>query len=169
MTILKKKPTVQEKQAPQTPPKDVSPPPSYAADPPDLTAAFSNLSLGRGTAKPTRDQCIAHLKLLECFHELRETIATKNGLFGIRDHFAEQGTSPKEKAELLRMIREKRWSIYVAKAAIRFEAWWLHAIEVDSKMLQVRDLAQMSFEIKRATPINDMEDNLPPIGESNFW
>ena len=159
------KTTVQEKQLLPVPSKDHSPPPSYSADPPDITAAFSNLSLGRETAKPTRDQCIAHLKLLECFHQLRETVATNDGLFGIRDDFAEQGLAPGDKADLLVKIREKRWAIYVAKAAKRFEAWWQHGVEVFGRMPLLQDLGRTSAAMESAMPFDDMKHHLPPIGE----
>ena len=166
MLDLNKEQDFEEKQFPLTSLEKESPPPSYSADPPVITAALSNLSLDRGTAKPTRDQCIAHLKLLECFHELRQTIATDDGLFGIRDDFAEQVFAPNAKAELLLKIREKRWAIYVAKAAKRFEAWWQHAIEVSSEMQSLHDLPRVPASIKSALPFNDMENHLPPIGES---
>ena len=166
MFDLNKALDVQEKQNPLTPLEKVSPPPSYSAHPPEINAAFSDLSLGRGTATPTRDQCIAHLKLLECFHELRQTIATNDGLFSIRDDFAEQVLAPKAKAELLLKIREKRWAIYVAKAAKRFETWWQHAVEVSSEMQSLHDLPRVPALIKSALPFNEMENHLPPIGES---
>ena len=165
MFDLKKKLVVKEKQFPLTPSKHGSPPPSYSALPPDITASFSTLSLNRGTAKPTKDQCIAHLKLLECFHELRENVATTDGLFGIGDHFAEKIHDPKAKAELLLKIREKRWAVYVAKAAERFEAWWQHAIEISGKMQRLQDTSQLSATIKDAKPFGPMTDSLPPIGE----
>lgn len=90
-------------------PSDASPPPSYDgsydASAPDITAGFSGLTFGqRPSAKPTRDQCIAHLKLLECFHELRETIATTDCL--VPSYLDERGH-----AALLTKIREKRWAI----------------------------------------------------------
>ena len=166
MFDLNKQPAVQERDFALTPLEGESPPPSYSAHPPELTAAFSELSLGRGTAKPTRDQCIAHLKLLECFHELRQTIATDDGLFGIRDDIVEQVLAPKDKAELLLKIREKRWAIYVAKAAKRFEAWWQHAVEVSSEMQSLHDLPRVPASIKSALPFNEIENHLPPIGES---
>jgi len=164
MFDLNKKSSV-EKQFPLIPPKDGSPPPSYSALPPDITASFSSLSLGRGTAKPTRDQCVAHLKLLECFHELRENVATNDGLFGIRDRFADEIHDPKARAEFLLKIREKRWAVYVAKAAERFDAWWQYAIEISGKMQCLQDLSQLSATINNAKPFGPMKDSLPPIGE----
>ncbi|GAB1743187.1 hypothetical protein NU219Hw_g9043t1 [Hortaea werneckii] len=67
-----------------------SPPSGYDAehrlDPPDPTAGFSNLGLDNEDEKynfPTSDETIAHLKLLECFYRLRQTIGSTDGLFGI--------------------------------------------------------------------------------------
>jgi len=65
------------------PPLNNSPLPSYAVKNPiegtlDITAAFSNLNLARPhdkLQKPTANQCLAHLKLLEAFHQLRQDIA----------------------------------------------------------------------------------------------
>lgn len=165
MLDLKQKPTTEDKRLPLTPPKNESPPPSYADHSPGITAAFSSLSLGRRTAKPTRDQCIAHLKLLECFHELREDVATSDGLFGIKDNFADEISDAKAKTDLLLKIREKRWAIYVAKAAKRFEAWWQNAVETSAKMQCLQEIGHVSATINTAKPFGDTEDNLPPIGE----
>ncbi len=75
-----------EKTGLHTPPDD-APPPSYAVNDenavPDITAAFSNLDL-KASGKPAVDQCIAHLKLLEAFHQLREDAATQDGHVGAR-------------------------------------------------------------------------------------
>ena len=73
-----------------------SPPPEYSQqpshfdrediiDPPDLTAGFSNLSFDRvvNTSFPISVDCIAHLKVLECFYKLRQTVGSTDGLFGI--------------------------------------------------------------------------------------
>ena len=72
-------------------PKYQSPPPAYIANtsgetnanPQNLTAAFSNLKLDDSII-PNPDQCIAHLKLLEAFHQLREDTALHDGLFNIQ-------------------------------------------------------------------------------------
>ena len=162
---MKKAPSDEKTLPPPTTPRNTSPPPSYSADSPDITAAFSNLNLGRKSTKPTRDQCIAHLKLLECFHELRETIATNDGLFGIYDSFAEQNLSGSAKAALLLKIREKRWSIYVAKAAKRFEAWWQYGVERFSKMERLQDPLHLSGAMERAVSLESMKNYLPPIGK----
>ncbi|KAL8777401.1 MAG: hypothetical protein Q9213_007873 [Squamulea squamosa] len=106
-------------------------PPPYGSRPgenQDLTAAFSSLNLTAASNDPTPDQCLAHLKLLEAFHNLREDVATTDGLFGIHDHFVDgvypnQGFDEK-RAQLLLRLREKRRAIYVAKAERRYSVWW---------------------------------------------
>ncbi|KAL8766036.1 MAG: hypothetical protein Q9209_007065 [Squamulea sp. 1 TL-2023] len=108
----------------KVPPASVPPP--YHSRPeenPDLTAAFSSLNLTALSNKPTPDQCLAHPKLLEAFHNLREDVATTDGLFGIYDYFVDrvypnQGFDEK-RAQLLLRLREKRWAVYVAKAERR--------------------------------------------------
>ncbi|KAL9034284.1 MAG: hypothetical protein Q9180_005493, partial [Flavoplaca navasiana] len=93
-----------------------------------MLANLSGMSLATLTVPPTPDQCLAHLKLLEAFHRLRENIATTNGLYGIHDHFVkyvypDEG-SDKERAQLLLQLREKRWAIYVTNAERRYAVWF---------------------------------------------
>jgi hypothetical protein len=144
-------------------PKNPSPPPAYDIDPPDTTAAFSRLKL-EDSDKPTTDQCIAHLKLLEAFHQLREDIATNDGLFGLRDGFVPQGLDEQQRAETLLKIREKRWAIYVAKAARRFEKWWQVSVEPGVEMLSQTAMAAEHFDHDRH-PQFFSKETLPPLGE----
>ena len=140
------------------------PPPPYQFNPPDITAAFSNLKLEE-TDKPTPDHCIAHLKLLEAFHQLRCDVATNDGLFGIQDDFVPKGLSEQQHAETLLKIREKRWAIYVAKAAKRFEKWWQVSIEPDVEMVQQRALEKGRFD-KNRNPLYFNKQTLPPLGKT---
>lgn len=143
--------------------KNPSPPPAYDIDPPDITAAFSSLKL-EDSDKPTPDQCIAHLKLLEAFHQLREDVATNDGLFGLRDDFVPQGVDEQQRAETLLKIREKRWAIYVAKAARRFERWWQVSVEPGVEMLSQKAMAAEHFDHDRH-PLFFSKEALPPLGE----
>ena len=121
--------------------------------------------------KPTADQCIAHLKLLECFHELRETIATTDGLYGIKDAYAASTANGSSHASLLTKIREKRWSIYVTQAVKRFELWWANCIEPRGNNPQpvrkgyppplITSTSPATWK-ERLTPFS--KSNLPPIG-----
>jgi len=114
------------------PVKADSPPPEYRVDQlpdEDLLASVRALNLTRTetTAKskalPTNDECIAHLKLLATFANLREDIAETDGLFGINDSLA-SGFTGKSRDELIVKIREKRWAVYVTRAVDRFQKWW---------------------------------------------
>ena len=114
----------------------------------------------------SKDQCIAHLKLLECFHELREAIATTDGLYGIKDDFVPSSLDERSYATLLSKVREKRWSIFVAQAAKRFESWWQYCVEPKAStacalVLEVRPVAWTQTVTPEFSQIN-----LPPIGLS---
>ena len=162
-----------------------SPPPSYTGahqlppqydsediqGPPDITAGFSNLTLSGHNSSPSRDQCIAHLKLLECFYRLRRTIGSTDGAFGICN------ASPRkiddavdlQDPELLTVLAEKRWAIYVGRAVDRFQRWRdniapsRNAVTVDEcesggalegHMRQIVHLKTIRFD----------DHNIPPVG-----
>lgn len=172
MLDVKEKHNVLHKSAPSSTTKEVSrskessPPPLYAANPPDITAGFSGLNLNqRKSAKPTRDRCIAHLKLLECFHELRETIATTDGLYGIWDNFVPSYLNERDHAALLTKVREKRWSIYVAQAAKRFEAWWKDCIGLIGSVVRPWEQVVNPSLWKDDPAIIFSNADLPPIGK----
>lgn len=151
-----------------SPPKETAPP-AYEASPSDLTTTFSELNLASETSDPTTDRCIAHLKLLEAFHQLREDIATTDGLFGIKDCWVPTDLSRQEQAAVLLKIREKRWAIFVAKAASRFEAWWKKSILPSSKMLQQFDIRCGTWKREDAERGEEVlpfvPDILPPLGK----
>lgn len=141
-----------------SPPEEIAPP-TYDASQSDLTTTFANLNLNSTGSEPTKDRCIAHLKLLEAFHQLQEEIATTDGLFGIKNNFIPAYLSQPEQAAVLLKIREKRWAVYVAKAASRFETWWEKSIQPGSGMMQQNEIDN-GEEVLRFSP-----DNLPPLGE----
>lgn len=151
-----------------TPPKDNSPPPSYVAStavesPPDITAAFANLQLDQPSPQAqtsTPDQCLAHLKLLEAFHSLREDVSQWDGLFGIHDNFANNSD-----AVVLTNIREKRWQIYVSRAAQRFEKWWEFCVMPNAVRQCQTTIASTPKEVWAGTTLKFEKQNLPPLGE----
>lgn len=108
-------------------------PPGYTAtDSPaesDLTAAFSNLNVSESNvpAFPNEDLCLAHLKLLKSFHSLKEDVGYTDGLFGLWDARCELSVVENRDKALVAM-REKRWSLYIARAVDRFEDWWLKVL-----------------------------------------
>ncbi|KAI0198550.1 hypothetical protein F4808DRAFT_451932 [Astrocystis sublimbata] len=100
-----------------------------------LDEAFRNLSLLLIADDVTEDTCLAHLKLLFAFQNLKEAVGYNDGLWQIHDSHLfsqEKGADPlhgKEKLDGitekdLALLREKRWALYVARAAERYEAWW---------------------------------------------
>ena len=146
--------------------KEASPPPSYTTNQPDITAGFSRLTLDqRQSAKPVRDQCIAHLKLLECFHELRETTATTDGLYGVWDRFVPSHLNERDHATLLTKIREKRWSIYVAQAAKRFESWWKNCVLPKGSTAQPGEKEESPSSWDNDVALQFSKSTLPPIGK----
>lgn len=154
-----------------TPPNDS--PPTYAqahlnSNVPDITAAFSSLKIAP-SAKPTPDVCIAHLKLLEAFHQLREDVAFEDGRFGIKDAFADAGQSDQERADLLIKIREKRWQIYVTKASKRFERWWTTCVEVADEKSRLLGQRKIPTVFRQGPDVGQRlawsEDCLPPLGK----
>lgn len=168
-TLLKEK----EKHALPTPPHDSPPPPAYSqgdynSSVPDIIAAFSNLNLTPSTT-PTPDVCIAHLKLLEAFHQLREDVAYEDGRFGINDAMADAGQSKQERAELLTKIREKRWQIYVTKAAERFERWWTTCVEPGREENRLLGQSKIPLVFRKNPDAGEQlvwsKDNLPPLGK----
>lgn len=108
-------------------PTSLTSPPSYkerqAQDIPDLSLRLCNLKLHHQSTM-TADHCIAHLKLLEAFHHLREDVANIEGLFGIDSAPSSLANDTTAQAR----IREKRWQVYVARAVTRFEIWWRKCI-----------------------------------------
>lgn len=162
-----------EKHGHSTPPHNSPPPPAYAQDDPnlhvpDITAAFSHLNLAP-SAKPTPDLCIAHLKFLEAFHQLREDIACQDGLFGISDAFADAAQSDPERAKLLAKIREKRWQVYVTKASKRFERWWVTCVEPNEEKDRLLGQSKMPSIFKKSpehgAQLEWSKDDLPPLGQ----
>ncbi|RWA13914.1 hypothetical protein EKO27_g1179 [Xylaria grammica] len=119
-------------------------PPSYNAPPTttlspedinQLNLAFSSLEVPLVAKTVTAETCLAHLKLLFAFQTLKEAVGYTDGLWQIYDSRvfpAGKGTSISQDTaklddttkENLSLLREKRWALYVARAAERYEAWW---------------------------------------------
>ncbi|KFY23177.1 hypothetical protein V493_06031 [Pseudogymnoascus sp. VKM F-4281 (FW-2241)] len=104
---------------------------------PDIAWAFSNLKIKEGAnGFPTPEQTLGHLKLLEAFYALKDEVAYTDGAFGLFDCRAPgteesvAGDQPAtiKRLEALAQIREKRWALYVARAADRFESWWTRVL-----------------------------------------
>lgn len=160
------------------------PPPAYSTDappysqediesPPSLTAGFSNLRISADDS-PNREQCIAHLKLLECFYRLRQNISSTDGLFGIYNHALTpaNGGQQCDDPNALSLLGEKRWAVYVYKAVDRFERW-RDAVAPPQQRLKSSDtnkggrLQTLVSTDKVYKAIGFTPANLPPIGKSN--
>ena len=157
-------------QKPKTASSRDASPPSYGVPPPDITAAFSNLKLDdESSPRPTVEQCIAHLKLLEAFHQLREDIGARDGLFEIWDDFVPpELTEARQRTEILARIREKRWAIYVTRAVARFHIYWEKCLLPAARPLRMADIGDPSYgeSVRKSTPMQFTRDNLPPLGIS---
>ena len=131
------------------------------------TITFSNLNLAPST-KPTPDVCIAHLKLLEAFHQLREDVAFEDARFGIKDAFADVGQFDPKCVQLLAKIREKRWQIYVTKASKRFERWWATCVEPNDEKNRLLGQSKLSGQSPAVGEgLAWSKDYLPPLGKYN--
>jgi len=146
-----------------------APPPEYTEQ--DIAIDLTNLNLS-STDFPTVDQCIAHLKLLEAFHALRQAVGKTEGLFGIHNELASTTTGG-YKDGLLKIF-EKRWAIYVARAAGRFESWYETCMPSSFNGLVRPRFAQSDLSGRRevefpyypggGASLTFTADNLPPLG-----
>ena len=169
-------------QQPPTVARVPTPPPTYTAEaqldpedvqqPPDLTAGFANLTITsspRGV--PQAAEGVAHLKLLECFYRLRQQIGSTDGLFGISNRilYGVGGEEAVAKPELLAILAEKRWAVYVSRAVARFERW-RDAIAPAGQRLLLEDLERggrledVVGGDYRPEPLKFDRDNMPPAG-----
>lgn len=156
-----------------------APPPDYQADddtvaPPDYTAGFANLSISDAPSSgiPSVDETIAHLKTLECFSQLRQSIASTDGLFGIDNAAiveiarASSLVSGEGADELLPRLAEKRWAVYISRAVDRFYAW-ISAAVPDSTMPTMAEMERDGSNDRITNP-SYVKTAMPPIGRSNM-
>lgn len=132
-----------EKPAERASNEDAAPPsynaaPSTSMSPEDidqLNSAFASLKVPLNAKEVTAETCLVHLKLLFAFQNLKESIGYTDGLWQIYDSRVlpnskgSNGLPSSEKLDDktikdLSLVREKRWALYVARAADRYEAWW---------------------------------------------
>lgn len=165
-----------------------SPPPSYAAakdedyasPPADLTSGFAKLKLdSTSEAVPRPQECIAHLKLLECFYRLKQQIGSAEGLFGISDPFMNPDVRRRQGDEeelnkIRAVVSEKRWQVYVSRAVHRFEAWrkslqprhdWLTITDATCDEFTGGKIASMVKPAAGTQAILFTPNNVPPIGQ----
>lgn len=117
----------------------------------------------------TTDQCILHLKLLAAFADLRATVSTVDGLFGICDSQADKfsGEDEMTKCKALIRIREKRWEVFTSRAVDRYADWWTKVVPA-AELPTVSRILQMQYAIIRSGPLEWTADILPPLGELSY-
>jgi hypothetical protein len=126
---------------------------------------FSPLESSKTVDKP---RCILHLKLLAALADLRDTISSIDGLFGINDSEASKFTDEQTKYKVLVRIREKRWAVYTAKAADRYVNWWRKVLPSSGDTVTVSLMKSTSYsDITRSSmrPFAWAKKKLPPLGE----
>ncbi|KAH7336629.1 hypothetical protein BKA65DRAFT_479516 [Rhexocercosporidium sp. MPI-PUGE-AT-0058] len=155
-------------------------PPSYAATKNatgefdnELDAGFSSLTIAENAPEfPEADQCLAHLKLLSAFHTLKEDIGYADGIFGLYDAKCDMATN--RDASLAKM-REKRWALYVARAADRFQDWWLKVLcnMEPSVRLEGKDMSSGAANFTQFTKAGRgrlwTPEMLPPLDVLMVW
>ena len=112
------------------------PPPTYKE-----TAGFTVQKSVDENGLPTVEATLAHLGLLEALYALKDEVAYTDGLFDIWDcraHGTEESAAAsqdiaRKRLESLAAIREKRWTLYVARAVRRYEFWWTDVLKVMDK------------------------------------
>lgn len=174
-------PEKQENIPPPGPPPSKEAPPTYAAEDPvneptadELNAAFSSLNISDTPPSfPTADHCLAHLKLLNTFHALKEDIGYTDGIFGLWDSKCEV-LDGKDREQALSRTREKRWALYVARAVERFEVWWVKVLwpREGGKRLESKQMIETNKSFTQFPERGRVQkwtaEMLPPAGMSKF-
>lgn len=141
-------------------------PPSYnEADEVALAVPPLNLgSTGSTNQQVSADQCVAHLKLLAVFADLRDSISNNDGLFGLFDSEAER--FPASSNEANARVREKRWAVYTARAVDRYNKWWFSCLPLSHPHITMADLESRDYEtiVDSPTQVVWSPDNMPPLG-----
>ncbi|KAL1983396.1 hypothetical protein VTN96DRAFT_10378 [Rasamsonia emersonii] len=143
----------QAQKLPQIPPLDLSDP----GPPTESTVA--------------KDQCIAHLKLLAAFADLRDAVSCDDGLFGIYDAQADKFASQQDRFRALARIREKRWAVYTARAVDRFTSWWSTCVPTWGDPPTLLDLTDPKY-LDITNPGDRIvwtRDKMPPLDVVMVW
>ena len=138
----------------------------------NLSDGLENLKSRNNSLLPTTKQCIAHLKLLECFHRLREDISSRDRIFSIG---TERTTVPADKTSQ-EQLRDKRWVVYVTRAVERYTRWWNSCVVSSyqrkfSSKLGGANVGNHDHEqiATKASKLNVTEfGGLPPLGASDY-
>lgn len=116
------------------------------------------------------DEAVIHLRLLYAFRKLRMEIGSRDGLWGIWNaRLEKQQLSPAEREQGLAKLKEKRWSVYLARAVHRYSAWWTDMesrplTEQDTNLVHTPRYATFTTASvpKKWTPGNMLPLGMPP-------
>lgn len=113
------------------------------------------------------EQCVAHLKLLSAFANLRMSVSDTDGLFGLHNSQAEEFLSEESKSLALSRIREKRWAIYTSRAVDRYTTWWLKNPFPSDQPISTTDLRTPRYsEVTEGLKNFQWQpQHLPPLGK----
>lgn len=116
------------------------------------------------------DQCIAHLKLLWAFTQLRTAVSDTDGLFGIHNSQVEGFPQEESRSLALARIREKRWAVYTSRAVDRYAAWWLKSPFPSEEPITTTDLrmARYSKVTEGLKQFQWQPQHLPPLGKNPY-
>ncbi|KAM0370862.1 hypothetical protein HYE67_002130 [Fusarium culmorum] len=151
-----------------------------------IEAPFADLKIDPTPHDPEPNVCLAHLRLLFAFEALKEDIGYQDGLFGIWDSRADGNIRVREngdveelpasekftpdledKKKALSKLREKRWSLFVARAVDRYQEWWSSNFRTLSSLTEdkMKDKDSLSFGKFVSGASTDWWDQeaLPPL------
>lgn len=116
---------------------------------------------------------VVHLRLLFAFRKLRLEIGSRRDLWGINDDRLDdqlQALSGEERQQGQAKIREKRWSIYLAKAVHRYEVWWktMRPKPLTQSETESTESARYATFPQQSIPAQFTEENLMPLGMLYF-
>ncbi|KAF6818890.1 alpha-ketoglutarate-dependent sulfonate dioxygenase [Colletotrichum plurivorum] len=151
----------------------------------DLSTTFTTLTLS-SSPTPTPDACLAHLRLLTALQRLKTETGYRSDLWEIHDSraatanpspanlkAADVGASAQLNEDILVKLREKRWAVYVARAADRYASWWASFVP---DMLLERDMVDPGpgredrYEgFTGSRPMVWNADMLPPLDVLMVW
>jgi len=135
----------------------------------ELNSAFSHLNVATTPPPfPEPEHALVHLKLLFALHSLKDEVGSTDELFGIKDSSLEK---VQDKKDALAALKEKRWSLYVARAVERFQEWWLKVLctKEDGVRLTTKELLSGSETLAKFPEAGQPQvwgtANLPPLGK----
>lgn len=145
-------------------------PPAYGEeDVPPLAIPPLDLSQNAGVScdtTVTQDECVAHLKFLATLADLRETIASTRGLFGVPDPIPE--LFDQNLNEACARVSEKRWAVYTTRAVERYTTWFHNCVPSSRTPVRLSDFEESSYDsiTDWDLPLRWSQHMLPPLGES---